>query len=151
MNWPISQNSLWKNFKTLPIIQFSTDFRFSKCFGNLWPWGKLYIHTLNLYLCDHFKHKILKIRQKLQKLCGFELGRKCQFWSLAPRHGAKYEFCTEIWMDPSSGALVDSKKHSGCPELKRQVVSVPCEIDFGRDFRAFLINYPAQNVEFRIA
>jgi len=29
-------------------------------------------------------------------------------------------------MDPSSGVLVDSEKHSGYPGLKRQVVSVPC-------------------------
>ena len=86
-----------------------------------------YFFLKNLDFCDHFKHKILKIRHKLQKLWGFEIGRKCKFLSLAPRHGAKYEFYTEIWMNPSSGVLVDSKKHSGYPGLKRQVVSVPCK------------------------
>ncbi|OXA43151.1 hypothetical protein Fcan01_21937 [Folsomia candida] len=32
-------------------------------------------------------------------------------------------------MNPSSGVLVDSKKHSGYPGLKRQVVSVPCKMN----------------------
>lgn len=47
------------------------------------------------------------------------------FESCALCYGAKYDFCTEILMNPSSMAPVDSKKRSGYPEHNGHLGSVP--------------------------